>query len=184
MSDIALEFLLFILNRIFLQHSFPEQWSRAILLSFLKANKYPKSVDSYHRIALTSCLCKLLEKIINLRLTYYLEQNILSPSHIGFRKISTVDAIAKLETHILQAYANKTHLVAVFFYIEKPYDTTWKYRILENIYEHGIRGPIENFIHDRAFKVRIADELSTVFPQEQCVPQGSVLSVTVQYCYE
>ena len=41
---------------------------------------------------------------------------------------STVDDLAKIETDILNAFKNWKHLVAIFFDIEKAYDTTWKYK--------------------------------------------------------
>ena len=70
---------------------------------------------------------------MNIRLIFYLEQpSIISPSQLGFRKMrSTVDAIAKLETDILGAYSRKKHFSSSIFYIEKAYDTTWKYKILQ-----------------------------------------------------
>ena len=83
-------------------------------------------MDSYRPIALTNCLCNLLEKMINLKLTFYLEQDkILLPSQLGFRKMkSTVYALAKLETDILQVISFKKHIVAVFYDTEKAHDTT------------------------------------------------------------
>ena len=54
---------------------------------------------------------------------------------------------------------------------------------LENIHEYGIRGPIaffiEKFILNGVFRVKIADECSAEFPQQQGAPQGSILSVTL-----
>ena len=39
---------------------------------------------------------------------------------------STIDALAQIEASILNAFATKKQLVAVFFDLTKAYDTTWR----------------------------------------------------------
>ena len=67
--------------------------------------------------------------------------------------------------------------------IAKAYDTTWRYNILRKIYNYGIRGSlvhfIRNFFRDKQFKLKIENTFSKVYTQEEGVPQGSVLSVTL-----
>ena len=74
----------------------------------------------------------------------------------------------------------KQHVVAVFYDMEKPYDTTWQGGILSDLYDLGFRGHlpkfIENFLADWQFQVRIGTTLSDVHEQEMGVPQGSILS--------
>ena len=43
---------------------------------------------------------------------------------------STVDHLVRLETFIRDAFIHNQHLVAVFFDMQKAYDTMWKYGIL------------------------------------------------------
>ena len=65
----------------------------------------------------------------------------LSSFQCGFRKNrSTIDHLIWLETYIRSAFLNKEHVVAVLFYIEKAYDTTWKYGILSDLKELGFDG--------------------------------------------
>jgi len=179
------EFLLRIYNRVWNEASFPALWRRATLLPFLKPGKPVSDPTSYRPIALTSCTCKLLEKIINNRLIYVLEtNNCLSPIQYGFRKMrSTEDVLVRLQTSILDAFASNKHLVGIFFDISKAYDTTWKYGIMQQIHEFGIRGKlayfIRNFLSDREFRVKILDTYSRIHRQEEGVPQGSVLSCTL-----
>ena len=77
----------------------------------------------------------------------------------------------------------KEHCVAIFFDLEKAYDTTWKYGIMKDLHDTGLRGRlpnfISNFLSDRSFNVRIGSTLSDTFEQEQGVPQGSILSPTL-----
>ena len=184
-SDTAMNFLLHIFNKVWLEYSFPQLWKKALVIPFLKPNKDPTSMDSYRPIALTSCLCKILEKIVNLRLIYYLEKyNFLVEHQYGFRKMrSTTDALAKIQTDILNTFTNNKHLIAVFFDIEKAFDTTWRYKILKTIHDIGIKGAlaffIKNFLSNRVFQIKIGESKSKEHIQEQGVPQGSVLSVTL-----
>ena len=123
MSDRTFEFLLYIYNRVWAQHEFPSEWRKAILIPFLKPEKDPTSVDSYRPIALTSCLCKILEKIVNSILRYFIEKKeLLTAYHYGFRKKrSTVDILAKFETDLQNSYRESKHLVAIFIDISKAY---------------------------------------------------------------
>ena len=69
----------------------------------------------------------------------------------------------------------------MFFYLEKAYDTTWKYGIMKDLHGFGLRGHlpicIAKFLKDRSFKVQVGSTFS--HPQEMGVPQGSILSVTL-----
>ena len=85
--------------------------------------------------------------------------------------------------NILNAFARKEHLKAIFFDIQKAYDTTWWYHILQTIHSLGIRGTlahfIGNFLSDRKFQVRVDTTLSQEFSEEEGVPQGSVFIVAL-----
>ena len=91
--------------------------------------------------------------------------------------------MVRLETFIREAFIKKEHLVAVFFDLEKAYDTTWKYGIMNDLHEIGRKGRlpifVQNFLSNREFKVRVGSTLSEAYNQEQGVPQGSILSVTL-----
>ena len=60
----------------------------------------------------------------------------------------------------------------------KAYDTTWKYGIMNDLYEIGLKGRlpifVQNFLSNREFKVRVGSTLSEAHNQEQGVPQGSI----------
>ena len=123
--------------------------------------------------------------MINKRLTWFLESNNhISRFQSGFRSDrSTTDNLVRLETFIRDAFIEKEHVVAVFFDLEKAYETTWRYGILKDINKLGLRGRlptfIENFLADRTMQVRVGSSLSDYYDQEQGVPQGGVLSTTL-----
>jgi ribonuclease HI len=126
-----------------------------------------------------------MERMVNNRLVYFLESNnILTNLQSGFRKhCSTTDQLIRLETWIREGLANGEHVVAIFFDLEKAYDTAWKHGILSDLYTAGLRGNmpifISNFLTDRTFHVRLGATLSNWYNQETGVPQGSILSVTL-----
>ena len=88
-----------------------------------------------------------------------------------------------LETFIRDAFVNREHVVSVFFDLEKAYDTTWRYGILKDLHDFGLRGRlpvfIRSFLEDRTMQVRVGSILSDFYDQEQGVPQGSILSTTL-----
>ena len=178
-------FILSLFNRIYNQHEFPSLWRRSIVIPFAKPGKDPKSPFNYRPISLTSCLCKLMEKIINKRLMWQLEASkIISPNQNGYRQNrGTMDALIQLDTAIKHSFINKEHMLVVYFDLEKAYDTTWRQGIMENLHSFGFRGHmpifIQNFLMERTFNVKIGSTFSNNFSQHEGVPQGSVLSCTL-----
>ena len=122
--------------------------------------------------------------MVNKCLVWYLESNnILTEYQSGFRKRwSTTDQLVRLQSYIREAFIRREH-ISVFFDLEKAYDTTWKYGILRDLHDAGLRGHVPDFINsfltDRSFHVRVGSCLSDVYKQEMGVPQGSILSVTL-----
>ena len=89
--------------------------------------------------------------MVNNRLVWYLENGgYLSPSQYGYRKMrSTLDPLTILDADIGNAFADNKYVTAVFFDLEKAYDITWRYHILNEMYSTKLRGhlpiAIENF---------------------------------------
>ena len=154
------------------------------MVPIAKAGKDPKNPTNYTPIALTSCLCKTMERMVNARLMWCLEsEGHLSDVQCGFRKNrSTVDRLVRFESFVREAFIKKEHVVAIFFDLEKACDTTWKHDILRDLQGLGFRGRlpcfISNFleISDHLFQVKIGCTLSDFHVQENGVPQGSILS--------
>ena len=93
------------------------------------------------------------------RLIWFLEKNkLITNLQTGFRKArSTIDHLICLETLIREAFAKKEHMTAIFFYIEKAYDTMWKYGIMKDLKNMGLKSKLpifmKNFLKDRKFQV-------------------------------
>ncbi|GFX42690.1 probable RNA-directed DNA polymerase from transposon X-element [Trichonephila clavipes] len=148
LNEDSLVSLLYLFNRIWREQVYPTQWQEAIVIPILRPGKDPKNPLSYRPIALTSCLCKTLERMVNARFVYELEKNKCIPLfQSGFRKgRSTLDNIIQLESKIRNAFVRRNHLVSIFFDIEKAYDRTWRYGILRTLFNFGFRGNLPTFI--------------------------------------
>ena len=172
-------------NYIFSEGAFPEDWKFAHIIPILKKDKDPLDAKNYRPISLTSCLCKLLDRILNKRLVWYLESNnYLHKSQTGSRKgRSTIDNLLMLESEVHNAFLEKMLLISIFFDLEKAYDTCWSQIVLNELYGFGLRGKlpilISDYLKNRKFQVRVGDKLSDMFNQEMGVPQGGILSVTL-----
>lgn len=119
-SDVLLDEMLSLMNESWRQGQLPKAWKHAVVVPVLKPGKDPSSPSSYRPIALTSVLCKLMERMVTDRLVHFLEtKGALVDYQSGFRKgRSTMDNVVALDYEIRRAFANKESLVAVFLDIE------------------------------------------------------------------
>ena len=185
LPDECLKVLLDLINEYWESNTFPPSWRLALVLPIPKPDKDRFLPTSYRPIALTSCICKTMERMVNERLIHHLEKKkILTKFQCGFRNDkSTTDQLVRFETYIRDAFIDQQHVVAVFFDLHKAYDTTWKYGILRDLYDMGFRGNlpnfIQNFLSDRIFSVVFGSLTSDSYSQEEGVPQGAILSTTL-----
>ena len=186
LPECTLKILLDIINNYWDSQTFPESWREALVLPIPKPGKDQQDPNSYRPIALTSCICKTVERMVNERLVHYLEiNNKLTKFQAGFRKErGTLDQLVRLDSFIKDAFINGDHVVGVFFDLAKAYDTTWKYGIMKDLHTMGLRGNlpifIKNFLNERTFQILLSTTLSSEkFTQEEGVPQGAILSTTL-----
>ena len=185
LAPLAKSYLLQFYNHLWIRNLFPIEWRKAVIIPIQKPGKDPSNKNNYRPISLTSCMCKLLEKMVNARLTWHIRENkILSPTQFGSQmNRSTIDSLSHLEDYVRRRFERKQITVALFFDIQKAYDTTWRYSILKTLYDNNFKGHlpifIKNFVAERTFQVRIDNVYSKNFTLDNGVPQGSVLSGTL-----
>ena len=179
LPDDSMLLLLYIFNHIWLTQDFPTSWKTAIIIPAKYRYYYPCSrvrcfqtlVVTGLFIAHTNCLCKRMERLVNSKLTWYLERHmVITEYRSGFRRHrSTVDHLVTLATSIRDAFVGRKHLVSIIFELEKAYDTTWKHGILLDLYKTGLRGRLPmficDFLSDRYFKVRVVNIYSDPYSQ-------------------
>ena len=115
----ALETLLTIMNEIWRTGKFTEDWHKAVI-PIPRPGKDKTEATKYRPIALTSCICKTMERMINDRLVWFLESNnLISRNQADFRKnYSTNDHLVRLESFIHDAFLKKEHCVAIFLILK------------------------------------------------------------------
>ena len=161
---------------------FPSDWRLSLLIPIYKSGKIITDPTSYRPIALTSCLCKIMERMVLKRLMSFLNgHNIIKDFQSGFRKkYSTMDSLIRLEGDIRETFIHGEYLNALFLDIEKAYDRTWTYGVLIKLHNMGLRGTLpiflQNFMLHRRIQVLVEDKYSEVFEIDNGIPQGSVLS--------
>ena len=71
------------------------------------------------------------------------------------KRRGTIDHLIRPETFTREALIRKQHLTAVFFDLEKAYDTTWKYGIMRDLHDLGLRGRLPMFIKKLSLRKNI-----------------------------
>ena len=110
-----------IYNACFRLNYFPHNWKKAIVILFKKPGKSPQQPSNYRPISLLPCLAKLFEKVINIRLQTFLnENNIIHTNQYGFKKgHSTVHQVNRIVEIIGEAFNNRESIGTVFLDVRR-----------------------------------------------------------------
>lgn len=163
----------------------PSDWKISKIIMIPKKGKPPEQVNSYRPISLISCLSKWLEKIMNIKILTWLEENNhLPPCQSGFRKnMSTHDHFLRLYNSILHGFNNRMNTGVVFFDLEKSFDKISHQAILTKLKKIKINfylfNWVKSFLSNRRFLISYKSTYSKHFKISSGVPQGSCLSPTL-----
>ena len=96
----------------------PSGWKEAIVIPILQFGKDPTNHILYP-IALTNCICKTMEQMVNCRLVYCLDSHkLLTNVQCGFEsKCSMVDNLVSFETYGREAFIHNHNLISEFIFI-------------------------------------------------------------------
>lgn len=170
----------YLVNLILKTGIFPNKLKIAKVLPLFKSGDI-NDISNYRPIALLPILAKIVEKIIAIRMTDYFESHrLFTNRQFGFRKgRSTSNAVLDLVNFISDGFENKESTIAVFLDLSKAFDCVSKDILLEKIEYYGCRGVvlklITSYLTDRAQCVFSNDNVSSLLPISNGVPQGSVL---------
>ena len=132
--------LLAVFNEIWASGTFPNSWHYAHVIPIPRRDGHLTDPTSFRPIALTDCLCKVFERMVNKRLLFVLEsKGVLNVQQSGFRKHrSTLEHLVHLEHCIAEAFANREFMIGIFLDIHKAYDMTWRNGILHKLYAYDL----------------------------------------------
>ena len=144
----------------------------------------PSEVTSFHPISLTSCVIKLLERILADHLYYIAENNnMFSRFQAGFRKgRNSKDQITQIVQATKDGFQQRPMKCSVLTLLDfsKAYDTVWREKLLLHMLNTGIPPTfihwIRSFLNDRRGRVQLFSVFSSSQRFTQGLPQGSVLA--------
>jgi hypothetical protein len=150
---------------------------------------HPKSRREHFRpISLAPRLLKFLERIINCRLSWWLEHHEKLPDlQFGFWKNkSCLDSLSLLCSDIVNAFDNKKIVGAVFMNVEAAYNNVLINILIGRLAEMNIPKLMLKFIYkitsERYLSIKV--NTSDVIRRVTCgLPQGSVLSLLLHNIY-
>ncbi|HBK70682.1 MAG TPA: hypothetical protein DDZ39_03320, partial [Flavobacteriaceae bacterium] len=180
--DILIPFVSKIVNESLSTGSFPESEKCAIVRPLLK-NKSGDTNDlsNYRPISNLSFLSKIIEKVIAVQLTKYLEENnILTDFQSAYRdNFSTETAVLKINNDIICGISKGKCVLSILLDLSAAFDTVNHTFLLNDLRSIGISEDsmkwFDSYISKRTQVVVVNDILSRKNVVNCGVPQGSIL---------
>ena len=159
----------------------PKQW-KISRISMIPKKRTSNDPSKYRPISVTSCLGKILERIVRNRLYKYLEENnLICLQQSGFRTHRrTADNLVFMTQKISETFNRKKKVCSLFFDISQAFDKTWHNGILYKMSQ--LKVPlyifewVREFLNNRKFFVKVNDYSSAQGDIQSVVPQGAVIS--------
>ena len=187
-SHIITPVLTDIINRCLINGIFPDALKKSIVHPIFKGGD-SGCVNCYRPISILTTLSKIFERIINKRLTKYLEQqNLLTKTQYGFRTgKSTDDAVHDFTDFLIKKIDKNKKCISIFLDLAKAFDTVSVPHLIQKLNNMGIRGTqlslFSDYLNNRSQCVKVGDYFSDYLPIRYGVPQGSIMGPTLFLCY-
>jgi hypothetical protein len=170
-----------IINLSFTTGVFPSKLKQAKVIPVFKSKGSPLEVSNYRPISLLSNIDKILQKLMQKRLSNFLDTcNALYPLQFGFRSNhSTKYALMNCIENINKALDSGKFACSVFIDLQKAFDTVDHNILFSKLNFYGVRGValswFKSFLTGRTQYVSVSGVDSILREIIYGVPQGSVL---------
>jgi len=166
---------------------FPQKWKKSIIIMIPKPEK-DKTQPSYRPISLLTCLSKLFEKGLLLRISPHLKTHNTLPSYqFDFpAKHGAIEQVNRITTEIRTAFEHREYCTALFLDVAQAFDRVWLDGLMFKINKllpQNIHKLLKSYLDKRVFAVRCSSSTSSDFTIEAGVPQGSVLGPILYTLY-
>jgi len=174
--------LLKLANKSFKNGELAKKWKGAQITMIPKKTFFSRDPSEYRPISLTSCVGKLLEKIMKQRMVHFMEENkLIIKQQAGFRKNrSTADNLFFLTQKGTESLDKGKCCLNVYFDIAKAFDKVWHAGVIHKMvkmkFPNYIIKWVIDFLKERSFHVKINGERSNEKEIFTGVPQGGVIS--------
>lgn len=188
LSDIIVPILTREFNNCLENGVFPECLKQTDLIPIYKEGD-PRKCNNYRPISLLPSIGKLFEKILNKRLTTFINDTIkIDENQFRFQQNSGTDAALSRVLKSLNQYLDVGQYVLILFIdLRKAFDLVEHQTLIDILEDLGIRGVASNlfksYLSGRKVATRIGKERSSTLLLEDGVPQGSVLGPTLYLLY-
>lgn len=178
-SESGTRWLMVLMNKILEGDPMPEKFRNSYTLPFYKNKGDSRECGNYRGISLMCHTIKIYERIIERRLRTIVKIN---DNQCGFVSgKSTVDAIQTLRILVEKYHDAKKDLHMVFIDLEKAFDRVPRELIYESLRAHDVPEAynvelIRDMYHKVTKQIRCSSGLTSSFPIQVGVHQGSVLS--------
>ncbi|KAH7963847.1 hypothetical protein HPB52_023720 [Rhipicephalus sanguineus] len=175
------KFVLMVLNTALRLGYFPRCWRSGRIIFIPKPGRPPQRTTSYRPICVTSIFGKMLERLLNARLYYFLWHNgYVHENQFGFTHArSAVVALDTLKTRLLQLKASNVPAILMSLDFQGALDSVWHPLVLKFFRDRGIAHNLyhllRTFLHDRSVVFTSHAGQLTAHPSLGS-PQGSPLS--------
>ena len=167
-------------NLSLLSSRIPFSW-RNIVITPVHKNGSRESFSNYRPIAVTSVVCRVMERImVSVMLDYISTSNVISPSQHGFlpkRSVETAGLV--FYSFLLKNLDLGKNVDVLLLDFAKAFEKVPHGLLVQKLYSYGFRDPllgwISDFLKDRTQTVRINSILSNPRCVMSGVIQGSVL---------
>lgn len=172
-----------ICNKCFKEGKMPTSAKLADVI-FLHKGGQKKKPDNWRPISLLPALSKIIEKVVNRRLTRYFESNNLWYKYqYGFRaSLSTTHAIAELVNEIQNLQQKHKLVIVIFMDIAKAFNCLNHQVLLKKLKWYGINGKelkfFESYLSNRRQQPKLEGNIMPQVYIPMGTPQGGILSAT------
>ena len=176
-------------NKCLKESSFPDCWKVSSVVPIFKNVGERSTAKNYQPVSLLSVVCKIFEKLVNIRIVNHLEICALfSDFQYGFRSSqSTTDLLTVVSDSIARAFNMSEATRSVALDLSKAFDRVWHAGLLHKLKSYGISGQIFglifSFLSNRRLQVVLDGKYSQEYPVNAGVSQGSILGPTLFLLY-
>lgn len=182
LSEFGKAILLIMINISWKHSLLIDEWKTAKIKMIEKKDTDPFDPSNYRPISLLSCVSKIVEKMVKIRLIRFLEKHrIINEKQSGFReKRQTTDNLLFFAQKVFEALDENKKTCGVVFDIRKAFDKVWHNGLIYKLHHINIPNKIGkwivSFLENRKFFVKVNNSISNVYKIETGVPQGANLS--------
>lgn len=175
-----LEHITFIFNTIIITNIYPDIWKLANIIPLVKCAD-PQEFSHLRPISILCTLSKAFELVLNDQINEFDQcHNIIPNIQSGFRtNHSTVTALQKITSDIMQAIDNKTYVCLTLLDYSQAFNMldfdVMRQKLKYFGFSDNAVDLINNYLRCRRQRVILDGQSSDLLPVESGVPQGSVI---------